>query len=202
MSASKNYILETVVIVFIISLIVYLSLPELANNAHIISVKSSVDNKYWKVQGDLPCPKCAANKLAKGHKDLLKLIKYVNKEYPNDPRAKRLKKYNIKNVIEGRPNPGGSGDTSYVINKGEKIVHCIRSAKDRSKFVNDNLQIYTMVHEAAHIASSSIGHGEEFQKNFLWLLTNAVNIGIYKPIDYRKYPTEFCGLTVDASILY
>ncbi len=177
-------------------------LPEWFNSLNLTPIKSSVDGKTWNVQGDLPCPKCAADRLAKTHQDLMKLISYVNNKFPSDVRAKRLRKYNIKNVIEGRPSPAGMGDTSYVVNKGERIVHCLRSAKNKEKFVEENLQMYTMVHEASHIASAGVGHGKEFQENFLWLLNKAVDIGIYKPVDYRKYPKEFCGITVDSSILF
>lgn len=177
-------------------------LPEWFNNLNLTPVKSNIDGRIWNVQGDLPCPSCAADRLAKTHLDLMKLIRYVNEKFPNDPRSKRLRKYNIKNVIEGRPSPAGMGDTSYVVNKGEKIVHCLRSAEDKAKFVEENLQIYTMVHEASHIASKGVGHGKEFQENFLWLLNHAVDIGIYEPIDYSKYPQEFCGITVNSSILF
>jgi len=194
--------LEYFLMGFVIAIIIISYLPEWFNNINLISVKSPIDGKVWKVQGDLPCPSCAADILAKTHKDLMRLIDYVNEKYSNDPRSKRLRKYNIKNVIEGRPSPAGMGDTSYVVNKGQRIVHCLRSAKDTEKFVEENLQIYTMVHEASHIASTGVGHGKEFQKNFLWLLNHAVDIGIYKPVDYSRYPQEFCGIRVDSSILF
>jgi len=187
---------------FIFYFIFVAIIPDYFNNLNLVSIKSKIDGKIWRVQGDLPCPPCAADILAKTHQDLEKLINYVNAKFPNDPRSKRLRNYNIKNVIEGRPSPAGSGDTSYVINKGQKIVHCLRSAHDNEKFVEENLQIYTIVHEASHIASLAVGHGKEFQTNFLWLLNHAVDIGIYKPVDYSRYPAEFCGIKVDSSILF
>lgn len=197
-----DVILRYVIIGISLITVIYSLLPEWFNSFNLTPIKSKVDGKVWNVQGDLPCPECAADRLAKTHIDIMKLIKYVNDKYPKDPRSKRLRKYKIKNVIEGRPSPAGMGDTSYVVNKGEKIVHCLRSAEDKSKFVEENLQIYTMVHEAAHVASVKVGHGKEFQDNFLWLLNKAVDIGIYEPVDYSRYPKKFCGLTVDSSILF
>lgn len=186
------------VYIFIFVIILFKFIPSIITNIHIRKVPAS-DGTVWNVQNDLPCPKCSANRLSDTNKDIIKLIKYVNEKYPNDPRSIRVKKYNINNVYEGRPD---GSDTSYVINKGDKIVFCQRSAKDNSKFIEKNLQIYTMIHELAHIASQSYGHGMEFQINFLWLLKQAVDLGIYKPVDYSKHPIEFCGMTVDSSILY
>ena len=187
-------------IILLTYFIFFIVVPELTSRIFLRRVQAD-DGTYWNVQNDLPCPKCAANRLSEVHKDLKRLIEYVNEKFPNDPRSKKLLNYDISRVQEGRPG-GLNGDTSYVVNKGEKIVHCLRSAKDVSKFVSKNLQVYTVVHEASHIASNSYGHGLEFQKNFLWLLKHAVDIGIYKPVDYSKNPEEFCGLNVNASILF
>lgn len=191
----------TIILSFLIIIIFSINIiPEIITRINLKKIKAD-DGTYWNVQTDLPCPKCAANILSSTHKDLKRLIEYMNEKYPNDIRSKKLLNYDISKVQEGRPN-GLTGDTSYVINKGEKIVHCLRSSKNLSEFVNRNLQIYTIIHEASHIASNNYGHGLEFQKNFLWLLQNAVNIGIYEPVDYSKNPVDFCGLTVNSSILF
>ena len=39
--------------------------------------------------------------------------------------------------------------------------------------------------------TKSIGHKEEFWRNFKFLLQNAVELGLCKPIDYKKKPQQF-----------
>lgn len=189
-----------VIIGFLICKIV---IPEYFNQINIKRVKSSIDNKKWNIQDDLKCPTCAADLMAEIHQDIDKLFRHLKKNYSNDPRTNRLiKRYDTSNVYEGRPSPGGSGDTSYTINKGEKVVYCLRSA--RSKNLHEkNVIMYTVIHELGHIAGIKYdGHGAEFQTNFRWLLDRSIEIGIYNPVNYSTNPKEFCGIMINSSILY
>ena len=50
--------------------------------------------------------------------------------------------------------------------------------------------------------SLSIGHDDEFWENFKFLLDNAVEMNIYKPIDYKSQPQDYCGLTITDNPYY
>ena len=39
-------------------------------------------------------------------------------------------------------------------------------------------------------------------ENFKFILGNAVEIGIYKPIDYKKKPKGYCGMTITDNPYY
>ena len=56
--------------------------------------------------------------------------------------------------------------------------------------------MFVAIHELAHVMTLSTGHTDEFWKNFQFLLQHAVNINIYKEVDYAKKPKEYCGLTI------
>jgi hypothetical protein len=61
--------------------------------------------------------------------------------------------------------------------------------------------MYVAIHELAHIASDSVGHTDEFKRNFADLLKKGIEIGVYRYIDYNKEPVEYCGIKLTKSIL-
>jgi hypothetical protein len=50
--------------------------------------------------------------------------------------------------------------------------------------------------------TTSIGHKQEFWQNFKFLLENAKAAGVYSPIDYKKNPQGYCGITINDNPLY
>ena len=62
--------------------------------------------------------------------------------------------------------------------------------------------MFVALHELAHIATKSVGHTTEFWQNFKFLIENAKNINIYNPVDYKKSPKEYCGMTISDSPYY
>lgn len=194
------FFIFVVTIVIIIGLLWTILAPELFNAVNIKEVKSSFDSNKHNVQGDLPCPTCASDTMAKIHHNTTKLIEHLKKNYPNDPRTIRLKsRYNPEAVYEGRPSPGGLGDTSYTINKGQKLVYCIRSGRDKSKIHDIDHLGLVYLHELSHLAAQGFGHGEEFQDTLKWILERAVEINIYDPINYREKPREYCGIIISSN---
>ena len=69
----------------------------------------------------------------------------------NEESLKDKKEINIMET------PADEKNTSYTINKGEKIVICLRS-----KFLNEihdiNTIMYVVIHELAHVACPEFGH--------------------------------------------
>jgi hypothetical protein len=58
------------------------------------------------------------------------------------------------------------------------------------------------IHELGHIMTVSIGHTAEFWQNFRFLLKNAIDLGLYKPIDYKKKPAAYCGMDITDNPYY
>jgi predicted metal-dependent hydrolase len=58
------------------------------------------------------------------------------------------------------------------------------------------------LHELSHIMTTSIGHKQEFWQNFKFVLENAKEANIYQPIDYKKNPKEYCGMTINDNPYY
>jgi hypothetical protein len=54
----------------------------------------------------------------------------------------------------------------------------------------------------SHIATTSIGHKQDFWQNFKFLLEKAKEAGIYNPVDYKKKPQTYCGMTITDNPYY
>ena len=52
------------------------------------------------------------------------------------------------------------------------------------------------------LLTESVGHTKEFGKTLSLLLKNAVKIGIYKPIDYKKNQKNYCGMKITDNPYY
>lgn len=162
-------------------------------------VKSTIDNETYMVRG-LPDKQEAANLIAQVKSYLLKLKTHLTKLSPDDKRVSNINKnFNGKNFRETTEKSGSS--TSYSINKGEKIVLCLRSRDVEEKLSDLNTIMFVSLHEFAHIATTSIGHTPEFWENFKWILQEAINIGIYKEVDYKNKPQDYCGMKITGSPL-
>ena len=142
----------------------------------------------------------AANLLADVTQKMKDMVMYIGKKHPEDPRAKRLVEgFNPKRISETLPT---SELTAYSENKGEKIAFCLNKAKNGTKLIDINTLTFVALHELSHIATESVGHKQDFWQNFKWILQNAKEAGIYSPIDYKKYPEEYCGMTINDNPFY
>ena len=161
-------------------------------------IKSNVDGRFYLVRVEKDSQE-AANLLGYINKNLLKLIDFLKKEHPDDERTKRLiKKYNPESLSEGTEN---ENYTSYSINKGEKIVFCLRMRDAENNLVDKNTLKYVAIHELAHVATKEIGHIPIFWYNFKWMLSIAKDNNIYEYVDYKKNPQPYCGLLISSNIL-
>lgn len=160
-------------------------------------VASSVDGRKYLVR-KLPDKKKAANILAEVSVELERVIEHMIKKYGlGDERISQLKRnFNPDNISEGGLE---HGYTSYSVNKGEKLVLCIRQTDN--SFVSPNVLLYVSIHELAHLMTKNVGHTSDFWKNFKWLLNEAISIGAYERIDYRKRPQKYCGIDITSSVV-
>jgi hypothetical protein len=142
----------------------------------------------------------AADLLASVTKNMKILVAYMQKTYPTYENVQRLiKNFNPQTIMETKID---SEHTAYSENKGEKIAFCLNTTKNGDTLIDKNTLTFVSIHELAHTMSESIGHKEEFWKNFKFLLENAVRIHIYNAVDYSKNPISYCGMKIDENPLY
>jgi hypothetical protein len=165
----------------------------------LVPVQSKVDYKLYFVQ-DKDDKQQAADNLAIIRRRCEDLVQHMSTKYPTNPDVLQLKKnFNPNNFVEAGKN---KKYTSYSINKGEKIVLCLRNKQSANEdLVQLNTVMYVTIHELSHLMTKSVGHKEEFWANFKLLLEEAVNIQIYQKVDYEKSPEKYCGIEISSSVL-
>ena len=169
-----------------------------AKHGDILYIKSSVDNDRYLVR-NMPDKKKAANLLATIKDKCKKLTDYLSDVDPDNKAVQRLiLKFNPNNISESQK---GSKHTSYSVNKGEKIVFCLRQKDQAQQLVRENLIMFVALHELAHIMTKTIGHTDEFWDNFKFLLKHALKMGIYKEEDFKNKPQKYCGTEITDSPL-
>ena len=99
------------------------------------------------------------------------------------------------NYIPINENSINSPDTSYTINKGDKIILCIRSPT--GSFYNLNEIIYIFIHELSHIICSEIGHTEKFYNINKFLIQEAIRLNLYNLKNYKLNPINYCGIKLN-----
>jgi predicted metal-dependent hydrolase len=190
-----NYLI-CLLIIFALGLLGYTHYEHLSNE--VTYVKSNIDNNEYLVR-NLKDKDEAANMLAKLRMKLEKLCKIMKNKFPNDESVIRMnEKFNSDNITESGKN---NQYTSYSVNKGEKIVFCIRQKDEEESIVDENTLTFVSIHELAHIMTKSVGHTPEFWANFKRLLKIAVEDGLYNKEDYTKNPKDYCGIKVSDSPL-
>lgn len=181
-------------ILFVITLVLIMFIQN--HYGEVEYVQSSVDRREYLVR-KVDNKDQAADYLADVNVRLVKLVRHMMAKYPDNADAQRLyKNYNPNAISEGSIE---SGYTSYSVNKGEKLILCIRQ-KDRS-FVNLNVVMYVAIHELAHIMTKEVGHTETFWNNFKFLLNEAIEIDIYKKVDFNEEPQDYCGIRITNSVI-
>lgn len=142
----------------------------------------------------------AANLLAEVTQKMKDMVAYMKKTHPEDPRTVRLVNgFNPQKISETLPT---SKLTAYSENKGEKIAFCLNTTKQGDTLIDINTLTFVALHELSHIMTESIGHKQDFWENFKFLLQNAKTAGIYEPIDYKKKPKQYCGMTINDNPYY
>ncbi len=138
-----------------------------------------------------------ADLLAETTVDLKKLVAHMAKKYPTRENVKRLvKNFNPQKVSETLPT---SEFTAYSENKGEKLAFCTTTEKTGNRLIDRNTLMFVALHELSHVMTVSIGHKKEFWENFKFLIGEAKEIKIYQPVDYKKNPQMYCGMTIKDS---
>ena len=157
-------------------------------------IVSSVDgNKYCVRERDQI--QKASNLLAQTTTNMKKLVQHLNTNFSDKENVQRLvSNFNPKKIMETLPT---SEYTAYSENKGEKIAFCLNKNKNDDNLIDQNTLMFVAIHELGHLASKSIGHNDEFWKNFKFLLIESEKIGIYVPKDYKNKNEVYCGMKIN-----
>lgn len=178
-------------------------------------VRSDVDHQMYMVRNQKDKQK-AANLLARIKANIYQITNYMYQKLQDPktadlPRYKEFKPYilqlkeKINNVVV-KESSSNSVYTSYTVNKGEQIIFCIRS-KSISKIINSsnihdiNLVMYVALHEISHVACPEYNHTPLFKKIFRFICEEAIELGIYKKIDFGNTPREYCGMRINDTII-
>tara|TARA_Y100001970_G_scaffold167266_1_gene204721 strand:+ start:1384 stop:1983 length:600 start_codon:yes stop_codon:yes gene_type:complete len=194
----NNNLFNTILIIFI--LIIAYKIYINSDSFNLRCIISDINGNKYCVR-DRAKLTMAADKLANVNVKLNKLVKYLGEKYPEKENVKRIiKRYDPKKIYETLPT---SEYTAYSENKGEKLAFCLDTEKNsKGRLIDDNTLMYVALHELSHIASVSIGHNDEFWSNFKFLITNAKNINIYNPVDYKKNNARYCGMNITDNPYY
>lgn len=186
-----------ILIIAVVILLIYLFLTKKFEY-----IQSDINNKYYLVKNSTKLSnKDKANIIAELSKNLDKLIYYLTINYSNTDTLDYLEySKNVKLLLE-RFSPDILGEnilpfgTSYTLNKGTYIGMCIDDSRDI------NTMMFVLLHELAHVGSSSIGHTQEFLDFFRYLLKVAIRLDIYKDIDYASNPKDYCGIKINQNVI-
>jgi hypothetical protein len=183
----------TIILLFLI-IILCIKIYSESDIANLKCIISNLDGNTYCVR-ERNKLELAANKLATVNINIKKLIEYCNIQFPENESVIRLSEgYNPKKLVETLPT---SKYTAYSENKGEKLAFCLNNERGGNVLIDDNTLMYVALHEISHIATKSVGHTDEFWQNFKFFIQQAEVIKIYKPIDYKKTPANYCGMEIN-----
>lgn len=184
--------------IFVILLVSFYMFYETEYINDVKYVKSTIDNHSYLVRNTSDAQK-AADMLSTLRVKLTNVVDSLVETFPDDTRTKTLKKrFNPFKISETAAN---SEHTSYSVNKGEKIVFCLRHKDDTQEIHDHNTITFVALHELAHLMTKSIGHTKEFWDNFRFILKHCIKKGYYNKQDFRSKPVKYCGTMITDSPL-
>lgn len=187
-------IINLIFIIFILLFVIYFSYKLLFSRY----IKSNTDNNYYLVRN-------VENKqqIADTLGEISNRIKKLVNNLPEEPKGsvgfnfydniKLLKKRHTtfslsENIFLNK--------TSFTLDKQETML-CITTRDSNNKIYDINELMFVALHELCHIGCRDVGHGQEFQLFFKFLLEKSVDFGIYVYVDYKKVPQEYCGIIIN-----
>lgn len=185
-------LINLIFIIFILLFVIYFSYKLLFSRY----IKSNTDNNYYLVR-NVENKQQIADTLGEISNRIKKLVNSLNesKDYNKQfyDNIKLLKKRHTtfslsENIFLNK--------TSFTLDKQETML-CITTRDSNNKIYDINELMFVALHELCHVGCRDIGHGQEFQLFFKFLLEKSVDIGIYKYIDYSKVPQEYCGIIIN-----
>ena len=188
------------IIVFVLLLLCDLYLIKSHPERMTVSV---IDGNAYSVKKRFEDHQKASNILARLNSINKTIIDHMRKKYEGtddeDGVSFLIENYNGNVLSEHTPK--STVNTSYVLNKGDLIKICLRDPSTK-EFHDFQTILFVNLHELSHLLDREYGHNKSFWGSFAVILNEAVELGIYKPRNYRIEPVNYCGLTISSSPLY
>ena len=201
--------LKNLIIVFLILIFIYVFYVFFYDGT--VEYLSQVDGRYYRIRRGSDMQTRADN-LALIRLKLNKIVDALRK----DPAENT--KVNVKRLINNWSDDIGikeiglmENDAAYVIDK-HHMSFCLRTSPSGGNLESLNLLTYVAIHEQAHVMSIEIGHGNEFNANFKYLLNYAKTLKYTNPLTGQEedmyVPIEpatnaddsnFCGVHISAN---
>jgi hypothetical protein len=128
----------------------------------------------------------------------------LNHEYIQQRIEQLINNYDPSTTHEISP-LNKSGITSYTEDK-HILVLCLRHKEPLPNGEHElhdiNTMMFVVLHELTHMTNPEWNHTINFWILFKFLLANAVEVGVYTPVNYEIYPINYCGLWLRYNPLY
>jgi hypothetical protein len=199
-----------ITVILAVMLILYFMYTYFIQYSEIVYVEAEDKRRYMIRRGKTKSDKYleeSANMLAEINKRVEKLIVHLDTKYKNDNGIShiiRILKSNYKPQILSEA-ATDKRYTTYTVDKQEMHI-CLRTRDTQEKMYNINTLMYVILHELAHFCNydkngnAIQGHGKEFRDIFKLLVSEAIDISIYKYQNYYSSPEEYCGIIINTSI--
>lgn len=192
-----------ILLLFVIIVFGYYIYPKLSKYLNSVSIKSTVDGKYYTVR-DISNKQQSADTLAEINKRVETLFEFLNTKecdncssYQDNINLMRNRyKYTEKNLTENTE----LQDTSFTIDKQE-VNMCLATRDSNNDIYDINKLMYIFIHELSHVGCESVGHNDEFKHFFHFLAKQSVKCGILKYVNYSAKNEEYCGIQLTNNIL-
>ncbi len=193
--------LKQFVLYFSIAFIIFCLIANYTTEySELVYVKSTVDGTEYMVR-NLEDRQAAADLLARVRAKMEILADYVYKHRDEQDEFCETQILQLKQRFQPEKlaeSPSNSVNTSYSVNKGEKIYLCCRD-KITNKLIDDNTLTFVSIHEISHVMSSEIGHTKLFWSNMAFMARIAIKLNLYHYQDFASNPVKYCGVSISSS---
>ncbi len=160
-------------------------------------VVSKIDGNAYSVKTHFPDHDEAADILARLNEINMRVINHLNEKYAGTDQYDNVSflTNNYNGDVLSEHTPLTTINTSFVLNKGDLIKLCLRCPKTKKIHFFQTL-VFVNLHELSHLLDKQYGHKLSFWRGFKTILEAAHEIGVYDPVDYKKNPVKYCGMTI------
>lgn len=102
------------------------------------------------------------------------LLKHLEAKAPSDARVERFRERwsgNLQLISDAPPDPTRQHHAAFTLDK-QDIYMCVRDPRSGALH-GDDVSMFVLVHELAHLVSEDFGHESEFWDNMSFLLYHA-----------------------------
>jgi hypothetical protein len=130
------------------------------------------------------------------------LVQYVEaNRYPSPDVARRIVQHwrVLRDNKRIGLTPESTDTPGFVVNKTTALQLCLTKDPAENDIDDLNMASFVLVHEISHLGAIEYEHGSEFMRVFRALLRAAVELKIWKYVNYKKTPQKYCNYLVNST---